>query len=74
MTIQHHGRILVYRVPSLYVGKGDAVEQINLKVTTTTTVTKKQPSNKLKIRILSETSILYLICHASFILIVSLHL
>ena len=35
---------------------------------------KKQPTNKLKIRILSETSIPYLICHASFILIVSLHL
>ena len=29
---------------------------------------------KLKIRILSETRIPYLICHASFILIVSLHL
>ena len=37
MTIQHHGRILVYQVPSLYVGKGDAVDLINLKVTTTTT-------------------------------------
>ena len=35
---------------------------------------KKQPTNKLKIRILSETSIPYLIRHASFILIVSLHL
>ena len=35
---------------------------------------KKQPTNKLKIRILSETSIPYLIRHASFILIVgSLH-
>ena len=31
-------------------------------------------SNKLKIRILSEASIPYLIHHASFILIVSLHL
>ena len=29
---------------------------------------QKQPTNKIKIRILSETSILYLICHASFIL------
>ena len=35
---------------------------------------KKQPTNKLKVRILSETSIPYLIRHASFILIVSLHL
>ena len=35
---------------------------------------KKQPTNKLKIRILSETSILYLIRHALFILIVGLHL
>ena len=35
---------------------------------------KKQPTNKLKIRILSETSIPYLIRHASFILIVGLHL
>ena len=34
----------------------------------------KTPTNKLKIRILSETSIPYLIRHASFILIVSLHL
>ena len=34
----------------------------------------KQPTNKLKIRILSETSLPYLICHASFILIVGLHL
>ena len=31
-------------------------------------------TNKLKIRILSETSLLYLIRRASFILIVSLHL
>ena len=35
---------------------------------------KKQPTNKLKIRILSETSILCLTRHASFILIVGLHL
>ena len=35
---------------------------------------KKQPTIKLKIRILSETSISYLIRHASFILIVGLHL
>ena len=35
---------------------------------------KKQPTNKLKTIILSETSILYLICQASFILIVGLHL
>ena len=35
---------------------------------------KKQPTNKLKIRILSETSILYLIRHASVILTVGLHL
>ena len=34
----------------------------------------KQPTNKLKIRILSETSIPYLIRHASFILIVRLHM
>ena len=34
----------------------------------------KQPTNKLEIRILSETSILYLIRHASFILIVGLNL
>ena len=34
----------------------------------------KQPTNKLKIKILSETSIPYLIRHASFILIVGLHL
>ena len=34
----------------------------------------KQPTNKLKIRILSETSIPYLIRHASYILIVGLHL
>ena len=32
---------------------------------------KKQPTNKLNIRILSETSILYLIRHASPILIVT---
>ena len=36
--------------------------------------TQKQPTNKLKRTILSETSILYLIRHASFILIVDLHL
>ena len=35
---------------------------------------KKQPTNNLKLRILSETSIPYLIRHASFILIVGLHL
>ena len=35
---------------------------------------KNNLQNKLKIRILSETSIPYLIRHASFILIVSLHL
>ena len=35
---------------------------------------KNNPTNELKIRILSETSIPYLIRHASFILIVSLHL
>ena len=35
---------------------------------------EKTTLNKLKIRILSETSILYLIRHASFILIVGLHL
>ena len=35
---------------------------------------KKQPTNTLKIRILSETSILYLIRHASVILIVGLQL
>ena len=35
---------------------------------------KKQPTNKLKMRILSETSIPYLIRHASFFLIVGLHL
>ena len=35
---------------------------------------KKQPTNKLKIRILSETSIPYLNRHATFILIVGLHL
>ena len=35
---------------------------------------KNNPKNKLKIRILSETSIPYLIRHASFILIVGLHL
>ena len=35
----------------------------------------KQPTNKLKIRILSQTSIIvYLICHASVILIVGLQL
>ena len=34
----------------------------------------KQPTNKLKIRILSQTSILYLIRHASVILIVGLHI
>ena len=34
----------------------------------------KQPTNKLKIKILSQTSILYLIRNASFILIVGLHL
>ena len=34
----------------------------------------KQPTNKLKIRMLSETSIPYLIRHALFILIVGLHL
>ena len=35
---------------------------------------KKQPTNKLKIKILSETSILYLIRHAPVILTVGLHL
>ena len=34
----------------------------------------KQPTSKLKIRILSQASILYLICHASVIRIVGLHL
>ena len=34
----------------------------------------KQPTNILKKRILSETSILYLIRHASVILIAGLHL
>ena len=34
----------------------------------------KQPTNELKIRILSETSILYLIRHASVILIVDIHM
>ena len=34
----------------------------------------KQPTNKLKKRILSETSIPYLIRHALFILIVGLHM
>ena len=38
------------------------------------TFTIKQPTNKLKTRILSETSILYLIRRASFILIVGLYL
>ena len=37
------------------------------------TLTIIQPTNKLKIRILSETSILYLIRHASVILNVGLH-
>ena len=32
----------------------------------------KEPTNKIKIRILSETSILYLICHVSVILTVDL--
>ena len=35
---------------------------------------QKQPTNKLKIRILYETSILHLIFHASVILTVGLHL
>ena len=35
---------------------------------------KKQPTNILKIRILSETSILYLIRHASVIQFADLHL
>ena len=35
---------------------------------------QKQPTNKLKIKILSETSILYLIRHASVILPVGLNL
>ena len=35
---------------------------------------KKQPTNKLKIRILSQTSIPYLIGHASVILIVGLQM
>ena len=35
---------------------------------------KKQPTNKLKIKILYETSILYLIRHALVILTVGLHL
>ena len=34
----------------------------------------KQPTNKLKIRILSETSILYLIRHASVILTLGLYM
>ena len=34
----------------------------------------KQPTNKLKIRILSQTSILYLIRHALVILIAGLHM
>ena len=34
----------------------------------------KKPTNKLKIRILSKTSILYLIHHASVIRIVGFHL
>ena len=34
----------------------------------------KQPKNELKIRILPQTSILYLIRHATVILIVGLHL
>ena len=35
---------------------------------------KKKPTTKLKIRILSQTSILYLIRHDSVILIVGLHM
>ena len=35
---------------------------------------KNKPTNKLKIKILSKTSIPYLIRRASFILIVGLHL
>ena len=34
----------------------------------------KQPTNKLEIRMVSQTSILYLLRHASVILIVSLYL
>ena len=38
------------------------------------TLTMKQPTNKLNIRILSETNLFYLIRHASVNLIVGLHL
>ena len=41
-----------------------------MKITLKLGLYEEQPTNKLKIKILSETSILYLIRHASFILIV----
>ena len=65
---------MLYTYNNLVIGNsGSDVALINNRFKAGT-FDKKQPTNKLKIRILSETSIPYLIRHASFILIVGLHL
>ena len=52
----------------------DVVSVINCWLKLDLNDKNNKPTNKLKIRILSQTSILYLIPHASVILIIGLHL